>query len=320
VRPREIASGVYYLRVGIANVYFAGASRGPWALVDAGLPGHAREIREAAESLYGADTRPSSILLTHGHLDHVGSAAELADLWDTPIFAHPLEIPFVTGRSQYPPRDPTIGGFLALLGRFFQAETIDLGDRVRPLEPAQESLGMTGWEWHHTPGHTPGHVAFFRPRDRTVLAGDAITTVNLDSFFATAVNAQRVWRPPSPSTTDWLAAAESVKLIAGLRPFTIACGHGTPTSGGKAVMQLAELATDFPFPTKGRYVREPARADETGVVHLPPKPPDPFPGVAIGLGIAAAAGTMFAMAAHRRRRQRTGDEKSVKADTPAPAS
>jgi glyoxylase-like metal-dependent hydrolase (beta-lactamase superfamily II) len=320
VRPREIASGVYYLRVGIANVYFVGASRGPWALVDAGLPGHAREIREAAESLYGADTRPSSILLTHGHLDHVGSAAELADLWDTPIFAHPLEIPFVTGRSQFPPRDPTIGGFLALIGRFFQADTIDLGDRVRPLEPAHEPLGMTGWEWHHTPGHTPGHVAFFRPQDRTVLAGDAITTVNLDSFFATVVNAQRVRRPPSPSTTDWLAAAESVKLIAGLRPFTIACGHGTPTSGGKAVMQLAELATDFPFPTKGRYVREPARADETGVVHLPPKPPDPFPGVAIGLGIAAAAGTMFAMAAHRRRRRRTGDEKSVKADTPAPAS
>ena len=253
-------------------------------------------------------------------MDHVGSAAELADLWRAPIFVHPLEIPFVTGRSQYPPGDPTIGGFLALLGRFFQAEAIDLGDRVRPLESSGELPGFTGWEWHHTPGHTPGHVAFFRRQDETLLAGDAITTVNLDSFFATAVNTQRVWRPPSPSTSDWIAAAESVKLIAGLRPFTIACGHGKPMSGGTAVMQLAELATDFPFPTKGRYVREPARTDETGVVHLPPKPPDALPGVAVGLGIAAAAGTMFAIAAHRRRRQRTSDEKSVKADTPAPAS
>jgi glyoxylase-like metal-dependent hydrolase (beta-lactamase superfamily II) len=320
VRPQEIASGVHYLRVGIANVYFAGATPGPWVLVDAGLPGHAREIREGAEALYGAHARPAAILLTHGHMDHVGGAAELADIWGTPIFVHPLEIPFVTGRSQYPPADPTIGGFLALLGRFFQTETIDLGDRVRPLESGGELPGLTGWEWHHTPGHTPGHVAFFRPQDGTVLAGDAITTVNLDSFFATAVNAQRVGRPPSPSTTDWMAAKESVKLIAGLRPFTIACGHGKPMSGGTAVMQLAELAIDFPFPTEGRYVREPARTDETGVVHLPPKPPDPLPGVAIGVGIAAAAGTMFAVAAHRRRRQRTLDQESVKGDTPAPAS
>jgi glyoxylase-like metal-dependent hydrolase (beta-lactamase superfamily II) len=52
-------------------------------------------------------------------MDHAGSAADLADLWDAPIYVHPLEIPFVTGR-QYPPGDPTIGGFLALLGRFFR--------------------------------------------------------------------------------------------------------------------------------------------------------------------------------------------------------
>ena len=73
-------------------------------------------------------------------------------------------------------------------------------------------------------------------------------------------------------------------------------------SGDKAVIQLAELATNFPMPPQGRYVREPARMDASGVVSLPPKPADGLPGIAVALGMAAAAGTMFAVAAHRRRR------------------
>ena len=316
---KEIAHGVFCLRLRIANVYFVGPPVGPWVLVDAGLSGEARRIREAGESFYGPSARPAAILLTHGHMDHAGSAAELADLWETPILAHALEIPFLTGRSQYPPLDPTVGGFLALLGRFVPAKAIDLGSRVRPLESAWGALGLAGWEWHHTPGHSPGHVAFFRREDGMLLAGDAITTVDVDSLFAAAINARRVCRPPAPSTTDWTAAAASVRLLAELRPFTISCGHGTPMSGGDAVIQLAGLATHFPVPSTGRYVRQPARTDETGVVQLPPKPPDPLPGVAIGLGIATAASTMFALAVHRRRHRRIDQQESAKGDTPAPA-
>jgi hypothetical protein len=146
-----------------------------------------------------------------------------------------------------------------------------------------------------------------------LLAGDALTTMNTDSLFASVFEVQRLCGPPTPSTPDWRRARESVELLAELRPLTIACGHGVPMRGGKAVMQLAELATNFPVPAHGRYVREPARMDESGVVSLPPQPPDPLPGVAVVVGVAAAAGTMFAVAARRRKR-------AAKADTPAPAS
>ena len=314
---KEIALDVFRLKTSIANVYFIGPLEGPWALVDTGMPGHAEQIREAAESLYGA-MPPEAILLTHGHMDHAGSALDLASFWDVSVFVHPLELPYLTGRSKYPPLDPTVGGFLALMGRFVSVRVQDLGGRVRALEAGHEAPGLEGWEWHHTPGHSPGHVAFFRRYDGTLLAGDALTSMNLGSLFASLFEARRVCGPPAPSTPDWQRARESVELLAELRPLTIACGHGAPMSGGKAVMQLAELATHFRIPDHGRYVEEAARMDESGVVSLPPPPLDSLPGVAVAVGVAAAAGTMFAVAAHRRRRASKSD--ATRADTPAPAS
>ena len=309
----EIAPGVAWLPLGITNVYFAGPRGGPWVLIDTGLPGRARQIREAAESRFGANARPEAILLTHGHRDHSGSALDLATLWDVSMFVHPLEMPYLTGRSSYPPPDPTVGGFLGLMGRFVSPAVFDLGDRVRTLEVGREAPGLKGWEWHHTPGHSPGHVVFFRRDDGLLLGGDALITVNLDSFLELAIRRRRISRPPTPFTCDWHAARQSVRQIAELRPLTVACGHGTPMTGSDVVVQLAELAVNFPMPPYGRYVDEPARTDETGVVSLPPKPRDALPGIAAGIGIAAAAGTMFALAASRRKRK-------TKAGTPARAS
>src|SRR5258708_7966790 len=264
------------------------------------MRGNARKIREAAESVYGPVARPAAILLTHGHADHAGSAAELADHWNVPIFAHPLEMPYLTGRSQYPPPDPTVGGFLAMIGRFVALKACNPGHGVGELGVSLDAFGLDGWEWRHTPGHSPGHVSFFRCQDRTLLAGDAVTTVNLDSFFATVLKHRHVWRPPTPTTPDWNQARESIRLLADLQPVTIGCGHGLPVGGDKAVLELAELATYFPIPVTGRYVQEAARMDDRGIVSLPPKPPDVLPGIALGLGLAAAAGTLFALAARRR--------------------
>lgn len=300
--PKEVASDVFHLSLNFANVYFIGRPGGAWTLVDTATPGHAQRIYEAAKQIYGPDARPEAILLTHGHRDHSGSAADLANFWDVPIVAHGLELPYLTGKSKYPPPDPTVGGFMALYGRFVPAWSCDFRDRIRTLEPGVEAPGLSGWEWHHTPGHSPGHVVLFRRTDATLIAGDAITTVNLDSFFAVAMQRQRVCGPPNPFTPDWPRAHESVRRIAELRPVTIATGHGIPMSGGKAVQQLAELAMNLPIPAHGRYVQEPARMDENGVVFLPPAPPDNLPAAAMLVGAAAAAGTMFAVAARRRKR------------------
>jgi glyoxylase-like metal-dependent hydrolase (beta-lactamase superfamily II) len=302
---KQIAPGVTWVSDTIVNLYLVGEPGGPWTLVDAGMPGRHERIRAAAEARYGAGAKPEAIILTHGHFDHYGSARELATYWDVPIYAHALEMPFLTGKSMQPPGDPTPGGFFAFAYRFLPPSGADLGDRVRPLPPDGEAPHMPGWRWRHTPGHTPGHISLFRDDDKTLLAGDAFLTVNLDSFLATVAKKQEIARPPTPATYDWVAARRSIAQLAELGPFTVAAGHGVPMAGPEVAGELQAFAEDFSAPLHGRYVVEPARTDENGIVSLPPPAPDPLPRNVAGVGVAALAFAAI-MAAGSRRHRRTG--------------
>jgi glyoxylase-like metal-dependent hydrolase (beta-lactamase superfamily II) len=224
---REIAPGVAIIPTLIANAYLVGDDTS-WVLVDACTPGNEGRIRRAAEHRFGRDSRPGAILLTHGHFDHAGSAGALADFWRIKIYAHPLELPFVTGQSLYPPFDLSGPGFFTRIARFFPTGTVNLGSRVSALTPSQSPPGLPNWEVIETPGHTPGHVAFFRRSDGVLLAGDAVTTMNLDSMLDTLLQRKKVCRPPVPATMNWKDARRSVELLAGLRPSLIAAGHGVP--------------------------------------------------------------------------------------------
>ena len=85
---RAIAPDLAYRRLAMVNVVFAGKPDGPWVLIDAGLPGTAGMIRRSADTRFGAGRAPAAIVLTHGHIDHVGALRRLAEGWDVPIYAH----------------------------------------------------------------------------------------------------------------------------------------------------------------------------------------------------------------------------------------
>ncbi len=279
-----LAQGLFHIPTGISNAYMVSTRRG-WYLIDTGTAGNADKIIEFAEEHLGEDP-PEAILLTHGHFDHAGNAAELSDYWDAQVFAHSLELPFLTGKDKYPPPDPTVGGFMGFMVRMFPNKAYDLGDRVDefPRNP------LPGWETVETPGHAPGHVAFFRKDDRALIAGDAITTVKQRNMVDMITQRPQVWLPPEYYTCNWQQARESVEKLAGLQPDLIAAGHGHPMSGQEALRQLEELAATWPAPRDGRYSEEPAVTDEDGIVALPPKPFDPvataFYGTAAVLGTA----------------------------------
>lgn len=289
----RIAPDVGWLPVSFVNVYFIGQPGRRWLLVDSGLPGRATQILTAAEARFGVGSKPDAIILTHGHFDHAGSALKLAEKWDVPIYAHHLEMPYLSGRSAYPPPDPTLGGAIAFLSRFMPTKPYDFGGRLRELPP-RTLPGFDDWQWFGTPGHSPGHISLFRSSDRVLLAGDAFATMDMDSWSGLITGKQELARAGAPFNCDWSETTASVKQLAELQPDIVGCGHGIPMKNGETSARLQGFAKQFRAPRSGRYARQPARADEQGVVSLPPAPFDPVPfataaslllvGIALGAG------------------------------------
>lgn len=291
---RQLARDVTWVPLSIVNVYLVGEPGGDWVLVDAGMSFSGHTIRQAVRERFG-DQRPAAILLTHAHFDHVGVLESLAAEWDVPVYAHRMELPYLTGRSAYPPPDPAVGGgMMAYLCRLYDRGPINLGGRVRPLPNDGSAPGLGGWRWVFTPGHSPGHVSFFRDADGFLIAGDAFVTTRQESMVSALTGQpQAVCRPPAYFTPDWQAARQSVEKLAALRPEVAATGHGYPMRGAGLRAQLQALADDFDrvaVPRWGRYVREPARADESGVRFTPPPLVEPLAGAVAAAALGAAVG------------------------------
>lgn len=266
---REIAPDLAYRRLAIVNVVFVGrphaGDRG-WILVDTGVSGTTRLITDAAESRFGKNARPSAIVMTHGHFDHVGGLTNLAERWDVPVYAHELERPYLDGSAAYPPPDPSVGGgLMARLSSFYPRGPVNVGGRLRTLPPDGTVPDMPGWRWLHTPGHTPGHVSFWREADRTLIAGDAFITTRQESAYAVATQSPEMHGPPMYYTPDWITARESVERLARLEPMLVVTGHGPAMEGHEMRTALHDLARKFDavaVPDQGKYVGNPARAED----------------------------------------------------------
>lgn len=271
-----VAPGVWGMKDIFVNVYaILNPSENNWFLVDAGLKWSAPKIKRMAELLFGAGSKPAAIILTHGHFDHVGALAQLANEWDVPVYAHHLEMPYLTGVSSYPPPDPTVGGGLMADVAFLYPKTpINIEDRVISFPQGGLIPGLPEWKYIHTPGHAPGHVSLFRESDKVLIAGDAIVTTKQESVLFVALQLKRLSGPPKYFTCDWFAAAASARQIAELEPEVIATGHGRPMRGAGMRKSLHNLARDFyktAVPKHGRYVNHPAITSDSGIVSIPPK-------------------------------------------------
>ena len=241
----QVGNEVVGLRIVLVNVYAVLSSSG-WVLVDAGLPFSADRIRRWTTVHFGENSKPRSIILTHGHFDHVGGLKELAEHWDVPVYVHPAEMAYVTGQKEYPPPDPSVGGgLMALMSPLYPRGPVNVGSHAQPLPEDGSVPELAGWRWIHTPGHTEGHVSFFRDEDRTLIVGDAFCTTQAESVLAIATQRPELHGPPAYYTSNWDQAKRSVELLAALKPHTVAAGHGLPMKGSAVAKNLERLAADF---------------------------------------------------------------------------
>ena len=140
--------------------------------------------------------------------------------------------------------------------------------------------GFQEWRYLHTPGHTSGHISLFREEDKVLIAGDAfITTKGESAINAIFLQTKKISGPPAYFTPDSQTANDSIKTLLLLSPEIVATGHGKPMNGKEMRRGLHYLHEHFFeefVPHRGRYVQEPAVADASGVLYVPPAVYNPY--------------------------------------------
>lgn len=209
-------------RFGLMNCFLVREDDG-FTLVDTGMSGSADGIIKAAEQL-GAPIR--RIALTHAHIDHVGSLDALHQrLPDAEVSIGERESRLLKGDKTLEANEqhsPLRGSYLVCTT--MPDQLLRPGDKVGSLEVIA------------TPGHTPGHIAFFDARDRSLIAGDSFSTAGGISTAGTLR-----WLFPLPAMATWSRkdGLRSAEVMRAMQPSRLAVGHGQTLSDPGAAMQKA---------------------------------------------------------------------------------
>jgi glyoxylase-like metal-dependent hydrolase (beta-lactamase superfamily II) len=209
----QIIEGVHSIDfLGMGRAYLA-VEADRVTLIDTGLPGRTERVLRAVEAAGQKAESIRQIVITHHHGDHTGGIAQLVDRTGAQVMVHSLDAPVVRGDRPAP--GPSSGGLLKPLLRLMDRPGPPA--RVdRELADGDEIDCLGGMRVVHMPGHTPGSISLYCPRQRLVFTGDAVANI-----FGL--------RPPIGwFTEDVVQAKESIRKLADL-DFEVACfGHGRP--------------------------------------------------------------------------------------------
>jgi glyoxylase-like metal-dependent hydrolase (beta-lactamase superfamily II) len=207
-------------------------------LIDAGLPGHWRDLQRELALLGRTVDDVRGIVLTHGDSDHLGFAERLRREHGVPVYVHAADADRAKGGDKPklamgPMRLGATAGFFAYALRkggmrtHHLSEVVEMHDGdVLPLPGAPVVIGM--------PGHSPGSVAVHVPSVGAVFVGDALTTRH--------VLTGRTGLQPAPFTDEPALALDSLDRLAGVDAEWVLPGHGAPWRGSPADVAAAVRA------------------------------------------------------------------------------
>ncbi|MBI3235952.1 MAG: MBL fold metallo-hydrolase [Bacteroidetes bacterium] len=178
-------------------------------LIDSGIRSSGNKILKAIKNI--AITKH---VLTHAHADHQGSSDFLCNTLNIPLWTSELEKENAESGNvidEYPNNN----GFIA---RFQQKYWAGKGHKVAQVLKEGDEVGS--FTVIDTPGHSKGHISFFRVSDRVMIVGDVLINMNL---VTTIVGLNQ---PPNLFTTDKKKNRASIKKIAALKPKILCFGHG----------------------------------------------------------------------------------------------
>jgi glyoxylase-like metal-dependent hydrolase (beta-lactamase superfamily II) len=225
---REVAAGVYEISLAWSNAYLLWAD-GEAALIDTGLRRDRDRLMAALAQMGVAAGQLEAVYLTHAHCDHAGNAAYLAGR-GAQLAVSRAEAPFMG----LPRRTYATGAGAQLLLRPGSMLAFWIGEIAYPVErrvpdllldPDTEVPAPGGaLQIIACPGHTPGHVAYYRQRDGLLFSGDAI--LNIVPFKRVT----GLSLPIRGLSTNWTQTKRSAQHLATLRPQMLLPGHGWPLS------------------------------------------------------------------------------------------
>ena len=218
---KHLARDLYQLPLApreAVNAYLVGD-----VLVDCGYPINWKRLHSQL-----GGSRPKAHALTHAHADHAGNSKRLKDEDGLEVWVGERDRDYLVSGQPEPGAIPVGRGVLRRYMRFPGVEP----DR---LLKAGDEIG-SGFVVIDTPGHSPGHVSFWREEDRSLICGDAFFNMNM------LTTAPGLHQPPGVFTPDPARNRESERLLAELEPALVCFGHGPPLRDPEALRNFADRA------------------------------------------------------------------------------
>jgi glyoxylase-like metal-dependent hydrolase (beta-lactamase superfamily II) len=216
---QRILDNIYCFSNLIVGRVYAVHDADGWTLIDAGLKLAAPRILAQLKTAGIAATDVKRILITHGHIDHVGGLPDLRAVSSAAVLCGADERVYVEGKQ--PIVQPQRGDVppLARLMMPPKPQTMAGTPVTRVLQDGEvlsEVLG--GLQAVATPGHSPGHMCYWQPALGVLFTGDVIMRILAPEFRL----------PFAGFTTDMAQNVRSIQRIAALEPKLLLFGHGTP--------------------------------------------------------------------------------------------